>query len=134
MNLRSFFYGALAILIVGIAARQITLVSVGLLAALLLGAAWIWQRFCLTGVSYARRFSEDHVFWGETVDLMITLVNRKPLPLSWIETEELLSDKLEFVEGGVSVTSGVGQQSLEQATSLRWFERVTWHYHVLCEH
>lgn len=132
MNLRGFFYGGVVILVIGIAARQITLVSVGLLAVLLFGAAWLWQRFCLTGVEYTRRFSEDHVFWGETVDLTISLVNRKLLPLSWIETDEEYSDKLVFVDRETDAVSGVGLIGLEHATSLRWFERVTWHYQVRC--
>jgi hypothetical protein len=91
MNPRGFFTIAAAVFVVGIISRQITLITVGLLAMLILGAAWAWQRWCLRGVEYTRHLSEDHIFWGETTELMISLVNRKLLPLSWIETDEEFS-------------------------------------------
>src|SRR5690242_7590768 len=97
MNPRGFFTIAAAVFVFGIITRQITLITVGLLAMLILGADWAWQRWCLAGVEYTRRFSEDHIFWGETTELTVSLVNRKLLPLSWIETDEEFSGKLEFV-------------------------------------
>ena len=129
-----FFTIAAGILVAGVLARQITLVSVGLLATLLLGSAWIWQRYCLAGVEYHRRFSEDHVFWGETVDLAITLVNRKILPLTWLEADEQYSTQLEFVDHEMEAVSGTGLSGLGHTTVLGWFERVRWHYQVHCEH
>src|SRR5437763_292511 len=128
MNPRAFAYIAGLVLIVGVLTHEVTLVSVGLLAELLLGVAWAWQRLCLEQVTYSRRFSEDHVFWGETVELTIALANRKLLPLAWVETDEELSDKLEFVDYEPDAVSGVGQVGLGHATALRWFERVVWRY------
>jgi uncharacterized protein (DUF58 family) len=134
MTPKGYFYIAGAILLVGIIARNITLVSVGLLAVLLLGAAWVWQRFCLTGVEYTRRFSEDHVFWGETVTLTVSLMNCKPLPLSWLETDEEFPKQLEFLDYEAEAVGAVGRVGLGHTTALRWFERVTWHYQIRCEH
>src|SRR6476661_1516251 len=133
MTPRGYFYIAGAVLLVGIIARNITLVSVGLLAGLLLGAAWVWQRFCLTGVEYTRRFSEDHVFWGETVTLTVSLMNRKPLPLSWIETDEEFPKQLEFLDYETEAVGALGRVGLGHTTALRWFERVSWRYQIRCE-
>jgi uncharacterized protein (DUF58 family) len=133
MNPRGFFTIAAAVFVVGIISRQITLITVGLLAMLILGAAWAWQRWCLRGVEYTRHLSEDHIFWGETTELMISLVNRKLLPLSWIETDEEFSAKLEFVGYDLEAVNAIGKVGLGHTTSLRWFERVNWRYQVHCE-
>ena len=134
MNPRGFFTIAAGVFVVGVLTRQITLLTVGLLAMLILGAAWGWQRFCLTGVEYTRRLAEDHIFWGETTELTISLVNRKLLPLSWIETDEEFSAKLEFEGHDLEAASAIGKVGLGHTTSLRWFERVNWRYAVHCEH
>src|SRR3954468_14816239 len=109
MKPKGYFYIAGVVLLAGIVTRNITLVGVGLLAVLLLGAAWVWQRFCLTGVIYTRRFSEDHVFWGETVTLTVSLLNPKPLPLSWIETDEDFPKQLEFLDHETEASNAVGR-------------------------
>lgn len=134
MNPRGFFTIAVAVFVVGVLTRQITLLTVGLLAMLILGAAWAWQQFCLTGVEYTRRLGEDHIFWGETTELTISLVNRKLLPLSWIETDEEFSANLEFLEYELEAVSAIGKVGLGHTTSLRWFERVNWRYQLRCEH
>lgn len=134
MNPRGFFTIAVIVFIIGVIARQLTLLSVGLLAILLLVVAWGWQRYCLRGVSYTHRLREDHIFWGETTELTVTLVNRKLLPLSWIETDEELSAHLEFPDHELEMLSGIGKVGLGHTTSLRWFERVNWHYPIRSEH
>ncbi len=134
MNPRGFFTIAVIVFVVGVVTRQLTLLSVGLLAILILGAAWGWQRYCLRGVAYTRRLTEDHIFWGESTELTITVVNRKLLPLSWIETDEEISAKLTFVDREVEAVNALGKVGLGHTTSLRWFERVSWRYRVQCEH
>jgi uncharacterized protein (DUF58 family) len=58
---------------VGVSLLVITLVS-----------RW-WQGVALVGVTYERSFDRDHVFPGEPVTMTITITNRKPIPLTWLQ-------------------------------------------------
>ena len=50
--------------------------------------SWLWGRYCLAGVSYARRFTTDRLFPGEETDFWIEVINAKPLPLTWLRAED----------------------------------------------
>jgi uncharacterized protein (DUF58 family) len=132
MFARPYLYVTVIVLALGILYRQGALVGVGVLAGLTLLIAWGWQRAALAGVTYERRFAEDHVFWGETVALDVAITNFKLLPLSWLETEEPFPRQLEFVEGAPALISVPRHALLAHTTALRWFERVRWRYTVRC--
>ncbi|MBX6771625.1 MAG: DUF58 domain-containing protein, partial [Chloroflexi bacterium] len=77
-----------ALLVLSAIAHQLPLF---LLSLTLLGAAGLsrlWERYCLAGLEYRRRFSTDRATFGETIDLEIEIVNRKLLPLAWLEIED----------------------------------------------
>src|SRR5690242_18427854 len=105
MYARPYLYLILGVLVAGVLFRLAALVTLGVLGALTLGVGWGWQRACLAAITYQRRFAEDHVFWGETVDLDVTLTNFKLLPLSWLETDELFPKQLAFVGHQPDLTS-----------------------------
>ncbi|MCJ7512918.1 MAG: DUF58 domain-containing protein [Anaerolineales bacterium] len=48
------------------------------------GAAWIWNRLSLQGVSYQRRLDHSRGFPGEQVRCWLRVENRKRLPLPWL--------------------------------------------------
>jgi uncharacterized protein (DUF58 family) len=48
----------------------------------------LWSHLCLKGVTGERRLSESRVFPGEDVVLTLRVVNRKILPLPWIEIRD----------------------------------------------
>ena len=98
MFARPYLYVTVIVLALGILYRQGALVALGVLAGLTLLIAWGWQRAALAGVTYERRFAEDHVFWGETVALDVAITNFKLLPLSWLETDEPFPRQLQFLE------------------------------------
>jgi uncharacterized protein (DUF58 family) len=132
MFARPYLYITVMLLALGILYRQSTLVGIGVLAGLTLLIAWGWQRAALAGVTYERRFAEDHVFWGETVGLDVAITNFKLLPLSWLEAEEPFPRELDFIEGAPELLPMPRQALLAHTTALRWFERVRWQYTVRC--
>lgn len=58
------------------------------------GLAKLWSRFSLVGVSCQRMLSEQRVFPGEHIELRLRLVNRKLLPLPWIQMDDEIPLKL----------------------------------------
>ncbi len=132
MYARSALYVAGIALVLGILLHQGTLVSLGILGLTTLGIAGVWGRGALAGVTYERRLSEDHVFWGERVDVDVTLTNYKLLPLTWLEAEEPLSRKLNFLPPKPDLVAVAREMVLTHSTALRPFERVRWHYEMEC--
>src|SRR3989304_5054629 len=90
------------------------------LVLIALGTSWLWGRYCLAGVSYARSFQNERLFFGEETDLWIEVVNAKPLPLTWFKAEDEFPKELKVqrVEWGYS--SNLLRQTLVNLYSLRW--------------
>ena len=60
----------------------------------------LWQRYCLVGLGYHRRFGQTRAFFGEDVPLTIEIANDKPLPLAWLEIEDAVPGAGMRVEPG----------------------------------
>jgi uncharacterized protein (DUF58 family) len=60
------------------------LAIIGVLGAVTTAALYIWQRDCLTGVTYRCELGQTHATFGERVALQVEIVNDKLLPLSWL--------------------------------------------------
>jgi len=129
---RSYLALAVGVLVLGILFQQPALTTLGLLSGLTLLIAWGWQAACLTGVTYERRFGEDHAFLGERVPLDVTITNFKLLPLSWLETDDVFPSGLQFVDYQPELASSPHYVIFGHTTAMRWFERVHWHYEVEC--
>src|SRR5712692_9886179 len=82
------------LLIVSLLAHQAPLFLLALALLLASGLSRIWERYCLTGLEYRRSFSRARVEFGDTIELEIEIVNRKLLPLSWLEIEDELPVEL----------------------------------------
>jgi uncharacterized protein (DUF58 family) len=105
-------------------------------SAILLLAAMVsrlWDRYCLEKVEYRRQFSQRRAFFGEQVDLTLEIVNRKLLPLAWVEIEDEFPDRLSPAKGRVTSSYKPNRNVLSNMLSLRWFERVRRHYRVACD-
>ncbi len=71
----------------------------------------LWSRLCLKGVSCERSLSGHRVFPGEEVSLTLRVMNRKILPLPWIEVRDELPEGLE----------AQGRVTLSRRTPLLWY-------------
>lgn len=129
---RAWLYAAAVLILFGMILRERSLSLLGLVPLVTAGGAWLWARYSLDDVEYSRSISTDRTFSGDTIVLTISVVNRKLLPLAWLRIDEKLSDRLHVV-GREALPSGVvGIAVLRITSSLRWYERVTWHIDVEC--
>ena len=93
-----------------------------------IGLAWlraIWARQALRRLRIDRRFEPDRVMWGDPAHLVLTVWNRKRLPLSWLRLEEPLPSELvpADVPGGHGWT--IATRTLINGLTLGPHERVT---------
>ncbi|MBI4295015.1 MAG: DUF58 domain-containing protein [Chloroflexi bacterium] len=105
-------------------AGMLRLLAVTLLVAG--GVSYLWSRFSLAGVTQRQHLKESRCFPGESVQLELSLENRKLLPLPWIELEEPYSPGLVPLKA-----SGPGDR-LSHFTSLLPYRRSRWQERLLC--
>jgi uncharacterized protein (DUF58 family) len=83
----------------------------------------LWSHLCLKGVSCERRLNERRVFPGDEVLLSLRVVNRKPLPLPWVEVHDQVPAAL--IAATTTTNEGAGPPSglvtLSRSTPLRWY-------------
>lgn len=107
------------------------LISLTLVLATLT-ARW-WYRHCLHHVEYRRSLSQRRAFFGEEVELAVEIVNRKLLPLAWLETEDEIPRELTPMHGTTMPSHKPGRALLMNFLSLRWYERVRRRYRIRCD-
>lgn len=129
---KQWYYLCIAIIIVSLLIRQPLLLVVGLLGALVLLATDTWAKYCLQDLRYQRQFSEQRVLFGEEITLSLSVENAKLLPLPWLEIEDSVPRTLTFTGPQLRVGTASNMVVLESLFSLRWYERVTRPYTVLC--
>ncbi len=109
---------------------QPLLLGLALLLALVTGSAWLWQRFGLSALHYERTLSTHHASFGEAVELEITVENRKPLPLVWLDVQDQFPDALPVT--GITLESALipKRAMFRTVFDVRPYERVRRHYTV----
>jgi uncharacterized protein (DUF58 family) len=109
----------------------IALLSGSLLAAA--GAAQLWRNAALQRLTVSRQLSSDRAFVGDSLDLRITISNRKPLPLSRLAVEDRVPAGLR-ISGGPGLKAGVrGETLLQRSTAVAWYEAVEWQYRITAQ-
>ena len=93
----------------------------------------MWEHYCLERVEYRRRFSHNRASFGEEIDLEIEIVNRKLLPLSWLETEDEIPSVLTPSRGRVGSSYKLGRSLLANLLAFRPYERVRRRYTIPCQ-
>lgn len=121
----------LALLVfVSLALRSPALFLLEALIFLMLGASALWGKYCLAGVSYARRFGAQRLFCGEETDLWVELVNAKPLPLAWLSAADDFPAEAQLRNATLASSSDPHRRTLANVLSFRWYERVRRHYRL----
>ena len=118
--------------VLGVAFNNSALIALSAFLTTTAFLAWLWSRNSLLGIRYERKFHHTHVFPGETTDVEIVVENRKWLPITWLNIEDIWP--LGFAPSNENVLTELsGNQiegSLDNAYSLRWYERVRRHYEL----
>ena len=109
----------------GLAASSVALLALGALILGTGGIARLWSRLSLEDVFYTRTLSEHRLFVGESVDIRLTIENRKILPVPWLEVREQLPRGME-VDSKTQASTAPGARSLLRSTSLGSNDRLTW--------
>jgi uncharacterized protein (DUF58 family) len=95
------------------------------------GLAKLWSRFSLAGVSCQRTLSEQRVFPGEHIELRLRMVNRKLLPLPWIQMDDEIP--LQFSsEIPFAASNSPGLGFLSKSAALLWYTGVSWKQRLSC--
>ena len=110
---------------------QVVIVILLGLALSAAGLANLWSHLSLAGVHCQRQLSEQRVFPGEYIDLKLRVVNRKLLPLPWIQVDDEIPIKF---SPDVSLTPGnrPGFGFLSKAAALLWYTGVSWRHRLVC--
>jgi len=104
---------------------QIAIVIVLGLVLSAAGLSRLWSRYSLVGVSCERWLSERRIFPGESVELRLRLVNRKILPLPWVQIDdEIPGDFTPDVSLAPGSKPGFGY--LSKAAALLWYTSASW--------
>jgi len=111
-----------------------------------------WSRLCLKGVTCERRLSELRVFPGDEALLTLRVVNRKILPLPWIEVRDEMPARLADPTTGpvdpaepagnaarptvlgspVEAAERPGFVALSRSTPLPWYSAATFTHRLNC--
>jgi uncharacterized protein (DUF58 family) len=120
------------LLVLSIVLRQAPLFLLALALLVAATLSRLWERYGLARVEYSRRFSKRLVPFGETIQLDIEIVNRKLLPLAWLEVEDEMSASLPVAQGRIGSGWNGGRLALVNLVALRPYERIRRHYQLPC--
>ncbi len=123
---------AVLLLAASIILHQVPLLLISLLFFLSGGIARLWGQNCLKRVEYHRRLSANRAFFGDEVRLETEVVNRKPLPLPWLQIDDNLPDEVTLLRGSVSPSYNPGFVLLSNTLSMSWYYRVRKRYRLQC--
>ncbi len=101
-----------------------------ILSGLILAAAIlakIWTRLSLLHVSCRRLIKTHRLFPGDQSELTLQVVNRKPLPLPWVEIEDHIPRTLAD-ETLARSSRSPDSCSLVRSSSLLWYRRAKWNF------
>lgn len=118
-----------------LAAVGLRLYPLALLLALLLvssGLARLWITRSLDRVEYRRHFSQRRAFFGEEIELAVEAVNRKLLPLPWLEVDDEVPLALPVGEEPLFPSARPRRVLLSNMYSLGPYERVIRRYRLRC--
>ena len=123
-----WFEMAALLIAIGLILRERAIFALAASILTVIPFAWWWMRVSLRNVEYERSLDKRRAFPGEQVEMSVRITNRKLLPLSWLEASDEIPMALPLVNGTLIPTHTPDVGSVENALSLRWYERVTRSY------
>ncbi|MGH2583444.1 MAG: DUF58 domain-containing protein [Dehalococcoidia bacterium] len=123
---------AVLVTLVGIGTREPAVAAMGILVLLTGWLANAWNRFALERMEYRRTLASRRAFAGETLEVTFSVVNRKPLPVPWLEIVDNVPEAMPLEGGHVAPSSWSGSVTVTRNTSLAWYQRVVWRMRFDC--
>ena len=121
-----------ALAAVGWAVHSVPLALSGTLGVLTVLTLWVWQRECLTNVTFTRTIGRQRATFGEEVALLIEVVNDKLLPLTWLHVEYGVPRSL-TIRGGTIEDTFRRDVALHFVVAMLPFGRVRRRLTVVCD-
>lgn len=129
------FRAAITVCLIGLAAAAIAdsaaLVFAAAAAILLLAFVHYARRHVFDGLEYSRVLSRNVSAWGGEIELTTTIANRKWLPVIWLRVVDQWPVAVQPLRT-VMRRSYKATYWLDQALTVRWYERVRRHYTGRC--
>jgi uncharacterized protein (DUF58 family) len=120
------------LLVVSMLGHYAPLFLLALTLLLAAGLSRIWERYCLSGLEFRRHLSHRRAAFGDVVEIELEIVNRKLLPLAWLEIEDEIPRGLQPLRGRVIHSHKPGRALLASLVALRPYERVRRRYQFPC--
>jgi uncharacterized protein (DUF58 family) len=130
LNRRPLYYAAGLLALLSFALLQPLLFVGAMLVFLIAFIPEIWYRYAMTELTLERTPARRSAMLGDEVEITLTLENRKPLPLPWVQFEESLSADLPINGASLGPSARLGRVSLTQTFSLWSYQRVRRRYTV----
>jgi len=119
----------LVVFVVGVLFHNPMLLAISGFMLVAVAFGWLWNRGVTGGLIYKRQFHHRRVFPGETVEVQITVENRKLLPVTWLQIEDEWPMNFSPIDtNALAASSGDGMAYLVNVYALRWYERVKRRY------
>ncbi len=125
------------ILVVGVGAGtgSALTVALGATAFVVSGGGVLWSKLSLEQVTYDVQTSDTHVFVDDELEIAMTLENRKPLPVPWVQTIEFMpAGLLPFETDKARRRAYAGGSEIVETTSLAAYERVRFRHQLRATH
>jgi uncharacterized protein (DUF58 family) len=121
---------AVLLIIAAWAGQTVIVILLGL-ALSAAGLSRLWSYLSLKGVRVERQLNECRVFPDEHLELKLRVVNRKLLPLPWVQVnDEVPSGFIPDLKPSPGSKPGFGL--ITQSSSVLWYSAVSWKYRLLC--
>ncbi len=131
MSSRTVLACGAAITILGLVVHIPYVVMSGAYLALGAVLARRYVRSATKHLSYCRKLEPCEAFVGDTVNLNLSVENRKPLPVFWLKCDDDVPGDRSF--GSLPLTPYMpGRAALSNTVHLKWFERVERTFEVSC--
>ena len=127
----------LMIIVIGVGAGtgSALVVALGATAFVISAGGTIWSKLSLAEVAYDAQPSDTHAFVGDDVEIVMTMENRKPLPVPWIQIIEFLPTGLmPLSDENVKRRAYAGGSEIVETTSLAGYERVRFRHKLQAHH
>lgn len=132
MRLRSIAWAGLAGILVAALLHSSALVFASLAASALAALVLTTRRRVFAAVSFERTLSRRIVSWGGELEITVSVINAKLLPLLWMRVRDEWPAGLEPLGFALRAEVNRGTQAFGQTVSVRWYERLRRRYRVRC--
>ena len=126
----------IGVTIFGIITSRGLVISFGCIGVIVAFISLLWNKICLQNLNYHRTLSTKRAFVGETIDINLTVENKKPLPLPKVFiSDELPSGlKLEKSQPSFKINHQLidNRFFIRKSFSIGWYQKIFWDYSVTC--